>query len=250
MKAIDVHAHYGKWFFPIESDSTDAILEMMEKNDIEKAVLSSSLAIIYDFREGNARLAGAIRDCPDLYAYVFLNPNYIKESIFEMKKYLGENPKFLGLKLYSDGYTEQPLDCPGHRKILEVLSKKYPQYPVLFHCYSQYSALQLIKLAKDFSNLKFIMGHMGGWEWKKAAESVKQINSIYLELCSGIAVQGRIEEVVSEIGAERVMFGSDMTLLNPSWTLGMVESAGLSAEKKELILYGNASRLFRLPAGG
>lgn len=247
MKVIDVHAHYGKWFFPIEADSVDAILKMMEKNGIEKTILSSSLAVIYDFHEGNARLAEAIKDCPELYAYLFLNPNYIRESLFEMDKYLSENPKFLGLKLYSDGYIDQPLNCPGHRKFLEALQKKYPHNSVvLFHCYSYSSALQLLELAKKFPAINFIMGHMGGGEWKKAIGVVKQVNNIYLEPCSSILVQGKIEESASEVGAEKIMFGSDMSLLNPSWILGMIESAQISDEKKTLILYGNAARLFRL----
>lgn len=247
MKIIDVHAHYGKWFFPIEADSIDATLRMMEKNGIEKAILSSSLAIIYDFHEGNARLARAIENCPNLYAYLFLNPHYVRESIFEMNKYLSENPKFVGLKLYSDGYIDQSLDCPGHRKFLEVLQKKYPHNSsVLFHCYSHSSSLQLLELAKNFPGVNFIMGHMDGGEWKKTIGVAKQVNNIYLELCSGNPVQGKIEESVSEVGAEKIMFGSDMTLLNPSWTIGMIESARIPDEKKILILYGNAARLFHM----
>jgi len=246
MKIIDVHAHYGKWFFPIEADSVDAILKMMKKNGIIKTILSSSLALLYDFHEGNARLAAAINDHPQLYAYLFLNPNYVRESLFEMEKYLSESPKFLGLKFYSDGYIGQPLDCDGHRKFLEILQKKYPYGVVLAHCYSYSTALQLLELAKDFPKLNFIMGHMGGDEWRETLGIVKQVNNVYLELCSGVPVLGKIEETVSEVGTEKIMFGSDLTLHNPSWTLGMIENAQIPDEKKTLILHGNAARLFHL----
>ena len=247
MKVIDVHAHYGKWFFPVEADSIDATLEIMDRNKIEKAILSSSLAIIYDFYEGNAQLAKAIENYPRLYAYLFLNPNYVRESLFEIDKYLSENPQFLGLKLYSDGYIDQPLDCPGHRKFLEFLRRKYPHNNcVLFHCYSYSSAMQLLGLAKDFPELNFIMGHMGGGEWKKAIGAVKKAGNIYLEFCCSNSSQGKIEEAVSEVGIDRIMLGSDLTLLNPSWTIGMVESALISDEKKTQILYTNAAKLFHL----
>ena len=247
MKIIDVHAHYGRWGFPIEADSVEAILKMMEKNEIEKVILSSSLAILYDYHEGNAQLAKAIEEYPQLYAYLFLNPNYIRESILELDKYLSENPKYVGLKLYSDGYINQPLNCPGHRNFLEVLQKKYPHNNcVLFHCCSYSSALQLLELAKNFPEVNFIMGHMGGGEWKKAIGVATQVSNIYLELCSSNPAQGKIEESVSEVGADKIMFGSDMCLLNPSCTIGMVESAQVSNEKKTLILYDNAARLFHM----
>jgi len=244
MKVIDVHAHYGKWFFPIEADSVEAILRMMKKNNIEKAILSSSLAIIYDFQQGNKQIASAIRDYPHLYAYLFLNPNYMRESLVEMDRYLSENSKFVGLKLYSNGYIEQPLNCAGHRKLLEVLQKKYPHSIVLFHCYTYASALELLELARDFPELNFIMGHMGGGEWRRAIGVAGEAKNIYFEICSGIIVQGKIEVSVAEVGAERIVFGSDMTLLNPAWILGMVESAEISEGEKNLILYGNAIRLF------
>lgn len=247
MQIIDVHAHYGKWFFPIETDSTSSILEMMGKNGVGKAIFSSGLAIIYDFHEGNAQLASAIENHPQFYAYLFLNPNYIRESLYEMDKYLSEKPKFLGLKLYSNGYIGQPLNCSGHRKFLEVLQNKYPQKNViLFHCYSYSETQKLLEIARDFPKLNFIMGHMGGDDWEKVIEVVGEVNNIYLELCSSNPAQGKIEQPISAVGVKKIMFGSDMTLLNPAWTIGMIESAHISEEEKKLILYGNAARVFHL----
>ncbi|MCK4307404.1 amidohydrolase [candidate division WOR-3 bacterium] len=243
MKIIDVHAHYGKWFILTNKNSMKDTLEIMRKYSIEKAILSSSLAIIYDFVEGNRELAKAIKGYKNLFGYVFLNPNYLELSLREMKKYLSKK-NFVGLKLYSNGYINQPLNCKGHEKFLEVLAKDYPEKGIiLFHCWFQ-SVSQLIELAKEFPTLKFIMGHMGGIEWKEVVEKVKEVKNVYLEICSGYPLRNKIEDAVKAVGAQRILFGSDMTLLDPGSSLGMVLDAEISLEKKERILYKNAKELF------
>ncbi len=243
MKIIDVHAHYGKWFIPTNKNSIKDTLEIMRKNNIERAILSSSLAIIYNFVEGNRELSKVIEGYKNLFGYIFLNPNYIQLSLKEMNKYLSRE-NFVGLKLYSNGYINQPLNCEGHRRFLQLLAEDYPEKGViLFHCWFQ-SVSQLIELAKEFPTLKFIMGHMGGIEWREAVEKAKEVKNLYLEICSGYPLRNKIEDAVEAVGVQRVLFGSDMTLLDPGSSLGMVLDAEIPSEKKERILYKNAKELF------
>jgi predicted TIM-barrel fold metal-dependent hydrolase len=56
----------------------------------------------------------------------------------------------------------------------------------------------------------------------------------------------RIKEAVETVGDDRILYGSDMTLLNPSITVGMVEEADISQSSKENIFHGNAERILRL----
>ena len=88
------------------------------------------------------------------------------------------------------------------------------------------------------------MGHMGGMEWKAATERAKEADNVYLEICSGFSLRNKIEDAVEAVGAQRVLFGSDMTLLDPASSLGMVLDAEISSEEKKKILYKNAEELF------
>jgi predicted TIM-barrel fold metal-dependent hydrolase len=45
------------------------------------------------------------------------------------------------------------------------------------------------------------------------------------------------------VGAERIIWGSDITFLNQAHQLGRVIGADLSEEEKRLILGGNARRI-------
>jgi predicted TIM-barrel fold metal-dependent hydrolase len=52
--------------------------------------------------------------------------------------------------------------------------------------------------------------------------------------------------LVQEAGAERIVFGSDVPLMDPGYQLGRVLGSLLSADEKRRILYENAARLFRI----
>jgi len=49
-----------------------------------------------------------------------------------------------------------------------------------------------------------------------------------------------IGEAVRGVGADRVLFGSDMPYLEPAVSLGKVLGAKIGEEEMEAILYGNA----------
>ncbi|MFA5858870.1 MAG: amidohydrolase family protein [Elusimicrobiota bacterium] len=244
-RIIDVHAHYGKWFFPIYSDTPDNIFEIMNRNSIDKIVLSSTQAIVYNMVAGNAELAEILDKHSGFYGYIFLNPNYIDLSFKELEKYMGNHKKVLGLKLYSEGYIAQPLNCDGHKKFLTETQTRFPGTPVLFHCYSATAAMQLAGVAKQFPNLNFLMGHMGGAQWRSAVDCSIGIPNLYLEICSGNFDRGKLEYAVSKVGAGHILYGSDVTLINPAQMVGMVLDAEISENDRNLIFSKNATQLFR-----
>jgi predicted TIM-barrel fold metal-dependent hydrolase len=71
---------------------------------------------------------------------------------------------------------------------------------------------------------------------------------------AGVFPLGRlVDQVVAAIGHERLVFGSDMYARPKMWNYpaGLMEvctSEELDADQREAILYGNAARLFSLPA--
>ena len=77
-------------------------------------------------------------------------------------------------------------------------------------------------------------------------------NQMQLRL-SAYVLATRLDQVVAAIGHERLVFGSDMYARPKMWNYpaGLMEvctSEELDADQREAILYGNAARLFSLPA--
>jgi len=244
MKVLDVHAHYGRWPFPIASEGTGDILEIMGRYSIEKSVLSSSLAIVYDFTEGNAELAKAIEGVEGLYGYVVVNPNYVEASKGEIDRYM-ELPKFVGVKIHP-AYSGRPLNYRGNFEILDYLAARHEGSAVLLHVWGGRSTLnEASELAKGFPRLRFLWGHMGGTDsWAEAAEMSLEHDNVWLEICSSTFHSDRLPGAVRIAGPGKVVFGSDFTLINPGIMLGSVRELDISDHEMGLILYGNAAGIF------
>ncbi|RJS87935.1 amidohydrolase [Candidatus Bathyarchaeota archaeon] len=246
---IDAHAHYGKWFFPIYADSIRSIKNLMRRFNIKAAVCSSSKAIVYDFIEGNRELFQSLDPSSGIYGYVTVNPNYLELSKDEIERYL-ELPEFRGVKFHT-AYSGVPIDSKEFKYLVEY-AEPYDK-PFLLHTYSQRDVKDVEDLAKRFGGIKFIMGHMGGTEtswtgknWKLAISVASEYSNIYLEMCMTRLEAGKIEEAVEKVGSQRILYGSDMTLLNPAHTIGMIMSSEINREEKERIFYVNAKGLFKI----
>ena len=126
MRPIDVHAHYGKWPFPIPERDAEGLLRLMDESGIETCLLSSALAIVYDMREGNRRLAEAIRPChPRLRGYVTVNANYLTESCEEMHRYL-DGERFVGVKIHPSYQGRAAASAENLRLVEEVAKRRRP----------------------------------------------------------------------------------------------------------------------------
>lgn len=70
--------------------------------------------------------------------------------------------------------------------------------------------------------------------------------NVYLETCSTFRTPGVIEQLVNEAGADRVLYGSDLPLMDPRPQLGKIITAQIAPTAKRQILGENARRLLRL----
>ena len=243
-RIIDIHAHYGQWPFPISIQSLEDIEELMCKNNITYCFLSSSLAITYDFVMGNAELMDAIKGRKGFKAYIVVNPNYPSLSQKEIDKYLCKR-EVVGLKIHPV-YTGRPLDDPVVIELIKYSWRKCPK-PILLHTWGREGVEAAAKLSSSLPRVVLILGHMGGpLHWPAAAELAREREGVYLEICSSTLPPGRIKEAVRIAGVEKVLFGSDLPLLNPAFVLGDRLSSSLSREELERVLYLNASSLFAM----
>jgi hypothetical protein len=106
-------------------------------------------------------------------------------------------------------------------------------------------ANQLARVARQFPDIRFIMGHTGGDVWFDCLDIVKPYPNIYVEPCSSYADRDKIRMSIDTVGLDRVLFGTDFTLINPAFVIGMVESSGLTEEEKSYIYYKNSIKLLK-----
>jgi predicted TIM-barrel fold metal-dependent hydrolase len=105
---------------------------------------------------------------------------------------------------------------------------------------------QIEKLAERFPDIPIIMDHAGYRSYQiEAIEAAKRRGNLYLGT-SLITEPRSIERMVSEVGADRVVFGSNADTGIPRIGVLVFEYTRLSQMEKDLILGKNLARLLNL----
>ena len=241
MMLIDCHCHWGKFTFPGIHRNIDELWENFRRFGTDIAIMSSSEAIVYDMRSGNADLAANIDGRPQFYGLVVVNANYMGESLAELEEYL-PRANFVGVKAHPQ-YTHVPLGRPEWDELAEAV-KSYG-VPMKFHTWEG-DAEPLLEMARKHPDLTIIMGHNCGFDWRKAADAAAQVDNLIMEFCSSWPDRHKVRDSIDIAGAEKAVFGSDMDLISPAFTMGLFEEAALTDADKELVFSENACRIFGL----
>lgn len=247
---IDGHAHVGNMpGFRIEIHE---VMRVADQAGFDKLVCMHFGALFHDMREGNRQLGEAMNRYADrLLGYATITSAYYGqiavgeiERCYELygMKAIKVIHRVGGLGSYGIVTSiNQPAMYPIFEKAAEL------GLPILAHATPE----ECEALAQRFPEVPLIMAHMGGCptalgDWHKAIEAAKRHASIYLDTASSQADMGYIETAVEAIGAERVIFGTDVPLLDPFAQLAKITGTELSLEEKRLILGANIARLLRL----
>jgi len=124
--------------------------------------------------------------------------------------------------------------------------------PVLQHAWfkitgcipGESTPVDVVALARGFPGVTIIMAHIGG-DWQRGIKAVRDLPNVLVDTSGSIVDCGMIEEAVAELGAKRILFGTDLPDIDFWTNLGKIDGAEITAEQRSLILHGNASRLLR-----
>jgi predicted TIM-barrel fold metal-dependent hydrolase len=235
---VDVHGHWGPWFFTKQADN----LAVMDRYGIDLAIVSATEAVCYDAPAGNRALAAAISTMDRLYGYVTVNPRRPADAERDLRELLADG-RFVGAKLHPH-YTGCPIASARTRDLLTMLAEL--ECPVLVHTWGE-TVLDLAEACADLPRLRAIAGHMGAHGWRHAIEAARSCPRLYLEPSWSHAPVGRIAEVAAAVDHGQLLFGTDATATDPASALGALLAADLPAETVELIAWRNACALFDLP---
>ncbi|GAA1719621.1 4-hydroxyphenyl-beta-ketoacyl-CoA hydrolase [Fodinicola feengrottensis] len=246
---IDVHAHLGPYslFFVPDSDAS-AMVDVMRRTGVRVAVLSSHRAIQYDAHSGNSETLRAADRFPDRIAgYAVVNPWQRPER--ELRRLAGE-PRFVGVKVHPDLH-EYPLTGAAYEPLWEYAADR--GLPVLTHTWhtSPYDDPEVVDaVLVRHPGVRLILGHSGVSPAGMAASVpvVRRHPAAYLEVCGSSMTGPLVRWLVEQVGASRVLFGSDFPFIDQRMSLGRVVGAGLTAAAATAVLGGNAARLFGWPA--
>ena len=204
-----------------------------------------------DVRHANERMVQMQRAVPGrVFGYCVVNPNYPSHAKDEMERSLDQG--LVGIKLAASRRADDPL----LDSIASLAAER--SVPVLHHVWQHRrrdwpgqdasDAVELARLASRHPAAKFILAHLGGGgEWAHSLRAVVEPRNIWVDLSgSGVDV-GMLEGALETLGAERLVWGTDLTM-DTGWAkLRYLLGLGRSQLEMDLISHGNAHQLF--PAG-
>jgi predicted TIM-barrel fold metal-dependent hydrolase len=178
-----------------------------------------------------------------------VNPHFVKESIEEVERMHKLGVKLVGeLVPYHHCWTDY--SCKEFSEILEVID--HYGMVVSLHSHTNYveeCVKQMDEVVKNHPNVKFVGAHIcDGALFDSHLSRMIDNGNYYVDLSGGgISRHGVLKHLVDECGADRILFGSDYPICNPSMYVGGVALEYLiSEEDKKKIFYDNAVKLLGL----
>ena len=201
-------------------------------------------------RANDAMLALQAAHPDRVRSYVVVNPNHTDHARDEIARCVERGA--IGIKLAASRRADDPLIDP----IAEEASAR--GLPILHHIWQHRrrewpgqeasDAVEYARLAARHPDATFILAHIGGGgDWAHSMPAVAQLANVYLDLSGSGVDRGMLDDAIMAVGAERMLWGCDVTMetgLAKWWALEVIAPG---AEALELIRWGNAARIY--PAG-
>ena len=182
-----------------------------------------------------------------VYSFCYLNPAhdpaFIRDELDRCVSEFG----MLGIK--------QWIAVNARDKRLDVVMEGARRYklPVLFHAwykstgyvYNESTPADIRDLGLRFPDVPIIMPHLNGCGVRGVLD-IQGLPNVYVDTSGSQPDAGFVEFAVAHLGAERILFGSDVPIRDYAVQLAKVQGALISDEAKRLILGENAQRLLAI----
>ena len=179
--------------------------------------------------------------------FVTVNPNYTDHALGEVERCVARGA--IGVKLLASRRADDPLLDP----IAELAAEH--GLPILHHIWQhrrrEWSSQEisdgadLARLAARHPRANFLLAHIsGGGDYMHTFPAVVDSPNIYPDLSGSGVDRGMLDEAVTVLGANRLLWGCDLTMCTGLAKLHALEVMGLSAADMSAIRWENAARIF------
>ena len=245
---IDVHTHLGEDRVFDEERNEEDIQERMNKHGIDISIVQPMFGTICmkTFEDSHNRIYRMTeKNKGRIYGMASVNPHIdVNDFKAEVKRCVREL-NFVGIKLHPAAHACSPGSRDG---LMLIDTADSLSVPVMVHTGAGIPAANpanVIPIAKKYPETKFVLAHSGmiiGAD--EALIAAMECPNIYLE--TSWTIPDFIIKFVKTIGADRVMFASDLGL-NIAGELAKYKELNLSAEELAHCLGGTAAMVFNIP---
>lgn len=249
MRIWDLHCHFPTGGGLTSEQRIGRLLRAADRMNVERLCLYMGYPWSQDpppadFRRQNDQVLGVLPKWPDrLLGFVYLSGKYRQESLAELDRCVANGP-MVGVKLWVAKHCNAPeLDAIIRRAHeLNAVIFQHTWFKVMDNYPGESTPNDLVELSQRHPQINLICGHTGG-DWEKGIRAIAPHKQIYSDLAGSEPVAGYTEMAVRELGADRVIYGSDVSGRSFASQLAKVYGADISDEAKKKIFAGNLIKL-------
>ena len=224
---IDVNAYLGHFAFRrLRYNTAEELLKLMDEKGIDKAIVSSASAITYrNAQSGNEELFEEVKGHEDrLIPFAVINPAYI--CCIELIEAAVERGVVISIPIRVEDYRQRSW-------LVDV-----PDVPLE----------EVAELVKTCPEAKFILVNGIGFVNSQLGRKGSRLPPNYFVEISRLSalLQNEIGQLVENIGAERIVFGTGIPFKYPAPSLVKLEVLEISEDEKEMIRWRNAASVLAL----
>ena len=263
---IDCHTHLNNY----EDETVDALPAClarlqgeMRRNRVDVSLVLTSYTVTPG-RPSTRAVAELTRDLQDIFVIAGIRyTGFTPGDLTELREYL-QDGAVRGLKLYPGYEPFYPAD-----PVLEPVYQLAEEFgvPVMIHSGDTFTPrgklkfshpLHIDEVAVDHPGVNFVICHIGNPWIRDCMEVVYKNANVYTDL-SGLVLgnfDDRFESYMRKqvqdmlaygMQSENVLYGSDWPIATMESYLTFMEELKIPPRDRQMMLYENAVRLFRLP---
>jgi hypothetical protein len=244
-----VHCHITSAAGATPEDRLTHLLQFADRLGIERLILSLGYPLLENpspqqLREENDQVLRALHHRPDrTLGFVYLNPNHLEFSLQEFDRCVRDGP-MVGVKLWVARRCNSPAVDPIVARASSL------DAPILQHTWlkaggngpGESTPFDLAELAGRHPGAAFIDAHTGG-DWEIGVRALRPAANVSTCIAGFDPTAGCVEMAVRELGAERVIYGSDAAGRSFASQLAKVMGAEIPEQSRQLILGANLQRI-------
>ena len=256
---IDANTYLGHWpFRQLRYNTAEKLVELMNSNGIDKAVVSSINAIFYkNCQSGNEELAMEIREHRDHFIpFATLNPMY--PGWEDELKLCAETFNMNGIRMFPHYHNYKLTDDASMRLIHEATQRSMPiSIPIRVVDRRQrhwldsardLSLSEIEEIIRQCPETTFILTNGIGWENSQLVkdEFFKSCNFL-IEISRLTSVlQESIPRLLDALGPTKLAFGTGMPFKYPRPAMLKVDILEATEEVKERIYWRNIAEILNI----
>lgn len=246
----DVHTHISSAAGRTPEEKMTTLLRYADRMGIERVCVYMGFPFLQQptaaqLREQNDQILQAIAHHHDrAFGFVYTSGQHPEASVRAMDRCIKNGP-MVGVKLWMARRASAKELDPIIERATELKA------PILQHTWfksgdanfvGESTPHDIVDLAKRHPKALLICGHTGG-DWELGLRAIRDSKTLFADTGGSDPTSGFIEMAVRELGADRILYGSDASGRSFASQLAKVQGANIPGEAKKKILGENLKKL-------